>query len=547
MKYKLSQYIQGSLMRDLVSGVTVAALTIPTAMGYAQVAGLPPVYGLYAAILPVVAFALLASSKKVMVGVDATSSAIAGSLLVLAGVSGPEAISFISGFTFFTGVFMLLFALIRLDKFLVYISEPVMSGIISGITLTVLVSQLPKMAGVSLSSRRILGKLIELVGSIGQINWLSLLLAALTVSIIILGKIKLPKIPFSLVTLVVFTILTGELGLDRSGVAIVGQVPAGFPQIDFPHIFQENQLLLILGGALTAFVLGADSLLTSQKFSSQETPPLNERREMSAFGFSNIVSSFSGILPINASVSRTAANKQFRGVTQIVSVISATIITLTLLFFSPLLHFMPESVLAAIVFSALIGVFSSELSYVNQLGRESKREAAIWLMSFLGVIVSGVLLGLTIGVFLSLMLVIVARASSTSAFLGKSEDRGYVDLHRNPEAKVESDVVIYRYSNSLFFLNIGEFITEIEEALAASNSQYLIVESPAIATIDVTAAKKLQQFLRQLKAERIEYYFVNTIGDFRDDIQRRGLTEELPLPTLLPSIEQALIHIKKEK
>lgn len=545
MLSKVKGYKKEYFVNDLLSGITVAALSIPVAMGYAQIAGLQPIYGLYVSVLPVIVYAIFASSPQLIFGVDSSSAAIAGSLVAAVGITAgsKEALSFISTVALFTGLFMTLFAVIKLGKLTVYVSDPVMSGAIFGISLSVMLSQLPKILGIASEGSELRDTLTAIVTQFKEINTVAVIVGGLSIAFILIGKRLSNKIPFPIIVLIVATISSTLLKLDSYGVKVVGEIPQGLPPINVPNIFVGGKLpYAVLGGLLSAIVLMTDSLLTSKSFANKNGYQLKENKELFAFGASNIMSAFSGVLPTSASVSRTAANEQFKGKTQLVSVIAAGIITLVLVFFSSLLFYMPQPALSGIVFSALFGVLGAELKTLKHVSKSSQKEGLIWGVSMFVVLLFGILTGIIVGVILSFILIIVTKSANSSAFLGKITDEKepyFYDLKRNTLAKSVPGTLIYRYSNSLFFTNIDEFILELKRAIQPETKK-IIVDAHAISSIDTTAASKLKEFLQELTAAEIDYYFASTIGDFRDAVEKRDLAVEINEQHIVKNIDEAL-------
>lgn len=545
MLSKFKGYKKEYFVNDLLSGITVAALSIPVAMGYAQIAGLQPIYGLYVSVLPVIVYALFASSPQLIFGVDSSSAAIAGSLVVAVGITAgsAEALAFISAIALFAGVFMMIFAVMKLGKLTVYVSDPVMSGAIFGISTSVMLSQIPKILGISSEGSEVRETLTAIVTQFNKINHVALIIGVLSIVFILIGKKFSAKIPFPIIVLIVATISSSFLKFDTYGVKVVGEIPQGLPPISVPQIFVGGKLpYAILGGLLSAIVLMTDSLLTSKSFANKNGYQLQENKELFAFGASNVMSAFSGVLPTSASVSRTAANEQFKGKTQLVSIIAAGIITLVLVFFSSLLFYMPQPALSGIVFSALFGVLGAELRTLKQVIKSSQKEGIIWGVSMLVVLLFGILVGIIVGVILSFILIIVTKSANSSAFLGKipgETDSYFYDIKRNPSAEGVAGTLIYRYSNSLFFTNIDEFTLEIKREILPETKK-VIVDAHAISTIDTTAANKLKEFLQELTKAGIDYYFASTIGDFRDAVKQKGLTAEINEQHIVKNIDDAL-------
>lgn len=537
----LKGYKKEFLRNDVISGVVVAALTIPVSMGYAQVAGLSPIYGLYASFLPVLAYIIFASSPQLIYGIDATAT-VTGSILVAAGVAAgsAEALIFAPLLAFFTGVFMLIFAALRLGRFASYISTPVMSGFISGISISIIVGQIPKIMGVAGGGSDFFANISAIFSQLSSINWISLVMGVIAAAIILLAKKFFRKIPMALIILVLGTAITAFFRLDQYGVVIVGEIPQGLPAFSLPDFAAiDNWTFIILGGLVSAIACFAGSLLPSKSFAMRNKYTVDDNREILAYGVANIAAAVSGTAPTSASVSRTAANEQFRGKTQVVLIVAAGVIAFVLLFLSGLLYYMPQPVLSAIVLAALVGVIDIDVSIA--LFRHTKREATIWLVSLVGVLAVGVLFGVMVGIVLSFLVIIVNVVSSQSAELGVISDRdGYYDMSRHSDAKAIENVVIYRYSSPLVFANINTFINGLERA-TKNNPQVVIIDASAITHVDVTAADTIRDLLTQYQEQHIQYYFSNTIGRFRDDLRKNHVDTDIE-NHLTKTIDEALIR-----
>ncbi|TLG72949.1 SulP family inorganic anion transporter [Culicoidibacter larvae] len=542
----LKNYKKAYLKNDIISGIVVAALTIPVAMGYAQVAGLPPIYGLYASFLPILGYAIFASSPQMIFGIDATASAITGSILVALGIAAgsAEALAFVPMLAFFTGIFFILFAVLKVGKFVSYVSKPVMSGFISGISLSILVGQIPKMMGLNADGTDFFGNLAIIVGQFLQSNWIGFSMAIVSAIVILFFKKKFPKIPMSLIVLVIATIITGVFQLDQYNIVIVGSIPSGFPQFAIPDFLHfDNWVGAIGGGLVITIACFADSLLTSESFALQNKYEVDDNRELFAFGMSNFAAAISGVSSVSASVSRTAANVQFKGKTQLVSIVAAAVIAIVLLFLSGFLYYMPQPVLSAIIFAALVGVI--DVKYFLSLAKYAKDQAAIWLLSMVGVLIVGVLFGVGVGVLLSFIMMIIKVLSPSGDVLGQitGKDR-YYSLRRHPEAKEIPGVIIYRYASALYFANSEEFADHIKKAVK-DDTKTFIFDASAMTGVDVSAAETLGNVLTWLDEHHIQYYFVKTLGDLVDDFNENELNYIETDGHIVATIDEALKLIAK--
>ncbi len=521
----LKGYKPSFLKHDIIAGIMVAALTIPVAMGYATVAGLPSIYGLYASILPAIGYILIASSRELVYGIDAAASAITGSCLAAFGIAAgsQEAMTTVALLSLFSGIFLIIFALFKLGRFADYVSMPVMSGFMSGLALSIIFSQVPKVLGIQGSGDDFTENLVAIFSQWAAINPTSLLIGAITVALILLGRRFAKRVPVGLILMVVFTILCATLRLDTMGVSIVGTIPQGLPPISFPDIGSVGDLGPLLGSSfMIAIVIFASSLTPAQSFAAQNKYELKNNREIAAYGVSNLLASISGCSPTSASVSRTVVSQQFNGKTQMVTIVSAICIVLVVLFFSGLLYYMPQPVLGAIVFAALIGAVDVKMIVV--LFRSSRSEAVIWLVSAAGVLLVGTLFGVVIGVFMSFVDVVMRITKPPQAYLGKIDGRdGFFDMKYRKDARPVPDVAIYRFSARLFFGNINIFKAGVLKAIELYHPKLLVIDSSGINSIDATAAEEMRKILSQLDHAGVDYCFAGQTKTLNRQFEGFGL------------------------
>ncbi len=497
------------LKDDLIAGIIVAALTIPVAMGYAGVAGLPPVYGLYASMLPVLGYILFASSPQMIFGADASSSAITGSCLAALGIvaGSQQAVASAVILSLFAGIFLIIFSVMKLGKFAQYISKSVMSGFISGISFSILFGQIPKILGLAGSGNDFLGNIAALATHIGETNPLCALLGGTTIAAILLGKKYLPKLPVALIVMVLGTWICAVLRLDSQGVRVVGAIPRGLPKLALPDLLHLGNLSNYIGPSLLiAILVFADALMSAQVFAEKNGYALDNNREIFAFGFSNLVASVSGCAPTSGSVSRTAANEQYNGHTQLVSVVAVAVVGIVVAFFISALYYIPQPVLGGVVFTALCGVI--EVPQIRRLLSISRNEAVVWFASAVGVLVMGTLFGVIIGVVVSFLDVIIRISAPPQAYLGKLEGRdGFFDLSAHKNAKAIPGIVIYRFSARLFFANFSIFKAGVEKAIQEAHPRAIVFDASGINSIDTTSVDSLKELLAGLDHQGIQYCF----------------------------------------
>lgn len=537
----LRDYQTAYLKKDIFSGVLIAALSIPISMGYAQIAGLPPVYGLYGSVLPIFLFALLSTSPLFIFGVDAAPAAMVGSVLLALGIApgSAEAMQLVPVLAFYTGLWLLVFSLLGAGKAVDYISTPVMGGFISGICCEIILMQTPKLLGSAAGS----GELFELLACIWAalkvVNVPSLLLGAATLALLLLGKKYFPKVPMVLVMLVAGALMTVLFHVERYGVALLAAVEPGLPKLVLPQLGCIKLSEGLSASLPIAIVILAETLLAENSYALKNDQKLNCNREILAFSLGNFAAAIVGCCPVNGSVSRTAVNERNGGRTQLVSVVASVTMLLVLLLATGFIRYLPVPVLTAIVINALLGAVEFDLA--ERLFRISRQEFFIFLGAFAGVLLLGAINGVVIGVVLSFVDVIIRAAAPRRAFLGVLPGKpGFYPLDRVSGAKPLPHVVLYRFSGSLFFANIRMFQEDLEQSIQPDTT-VVIVDASAVASIDITAADRLLVLYRKLEARGVRFYLTEHIGEVNDKLRQYGAEELLESGAVRRTMQAALL------
>lgn len=511
---------------DIFTGVIIALVSIPISMGYAQVSGLPAVYGLYGSIFPILIFGLLSTSKQFIFGVDAAPAALVGAFLASIEVEGgsDRAVQIVPVVSFFVGIWLVLMSNLRTGKLVSYISTPVMGGFISGISTTIIFMQIPKvMGGVSGT-----GEMFELVKHIiktsqTSLNWMSLGLGTAALLILLVSKKFIPRVPMSIPVMIAGAVLGFTGFVDRYDVARLENIERGLPAWKFPD-FTALDVSDVMSTSLTvAIVIMAETLLASNNQANRNGYKLNNNHEILVYGLGNLTASFTGCCPVNGSVSRSSMNEQYGGSSQIVSVTAALTMACILLFGTSFIQYLPVPVLTAIVISALLGAVEFHLA--ERLFKRDKHEFIIFCAAFFGVLLFGTVYGVAIGIVLSFVTVLVNTANPKRSFLGIIEGHeGFHSLERNTYAVPLKNVVLYRFSGNLYFANIDVFIDDIEKAVT-KNTRCIVVDSGAICSIDITAADRIVTLYNTLKKNDVKLYFASHIGPLNDRFRKLGLGE----------------------
>lgn len=407
----LQGYDRQQLGPDLFSGVLIALLSIPISMGYAQLAGLPPVYGLYGSLIPILLFAMLSTTREFIFGVDAAPAAMIGAVLASLGAApgGAEAMRIVPVLTLYVALWLAVFALVRADRAVDYISEPVMGGFISGVCCEIILMQVPKLLGSGTGTGELFELLEHIFDAAKAVNLPTAVLGFGTLAILLLAPRKWPKVPWVLVMMVLGGLLGAFAPLADRGVALLAAVPRGLPKLVLPDLTALPFTEALVATLPVAAVILAETLLASSGTAQKNGYRLNGRREIAAYAVCNVAAGLVGCCVVSGSVSRTAVNERNGGKTQLVSVTASVTMLLVLLFATPLIRFLPVPVLTAIVVNALIG--ATEFGIARRLWRVNRVELGIFTGAFLGVLLLGAIKGVLVGMVLSFVDVLMRAAA----------------------------------------------------------------------------------------------------------------------------------------
>ncbi len=539
-----SEYSFKDFIRDSVIGVLIALVSIPISMGYAEVSGLPAVYGLYGSFLPILFYGFFTTSKRFVLGVDAAPAALTGALLVSLGITfgSKEAISLVPLITLLTSFWLFLFFILGFERFLKFISQSVMEGFITGIGLTIILMQAPKLFGGTAGT----GEVIELILHIWKelcsvFNFTSLVLGLGTVIILLVFKKFFPKIPMQPVLMILGAFLTYAFNLERFGVKTLPSVEKALPPFAIPDftVINGNVRTVILSSFTIAVVILSETLLASTNQALKNGEKLNARREILAYAAGNAVSAFSASCPVNGSVSRSAIASQYGVKSQVMSVTASFSMLFILLFGTPFIKFLPVPVLTGIVIAALCGTLEFKLAY--NLHKVDKSEFFIFCAALFAVLFLGTIYGVVVGVILASVTFIIRQAKPFSAFLGFSPGvEGFHSLQRkSPKSYPLKGVLLYRFSGPLFYANIEQFVSELEREIK-KDTRIVIVDSSGIGNVDVTACNRLLLLYKKLKSKNIKFYLASHVSAVNDELRTLGAATLIEEGAVRSSISGAL-------
>lgn len=547
----LKSYNSKMLQGDLSAGLTVGVMLVPQGMAYSMLAGLPPIYGLYAATVPLILYAIFGTSRQLAVGPVAMVA-----LLVLAGVGqiatpgSEEFIRLALLLSIMVGVFQLLLGLLRLGFLVNFLSHPVVSGFTSAAALIIGFSQLKSLTGVNIPSSNYVHEILfHFFNHISEVNLITLLLGIGSILIILILKRINKFIPGPLLVVVLGVLLVSLFSWNEQGVAIVGEVPAGLPSFGISP-FNWADVRALIPVMLTISLVGfMESIAVAKALHARhKNYKLVPNKELIALGVANIGGGLFQSFPVVGGFSRSAVNDQAGAKSGMASLISAVLIIITLLFFTSLFYFLPKSVLAAIIMVAVFGLI--DWKEAVHLWHVDKRDFTMLTATFVATLALGIEEGILFGVILSLIMVVFRAAYPHMAKLGEVDESGiYRNLDRFPEAKVPEGALIVRLDAQLFFANSNFFKEKIENWIADCGYKVhaLIVDASAINQIDSTALHALHDMHGDLKKQDVKMYFAGVKGPVRDKFQRSGLFDFIGRNHFFTDLKQAVSCFQKEE
>jgi len=538
------EYQRAWLPNDLVAGVVLTALLVPVGMGYAQAAGLPPITGLYATIVPLVAYAIFGPSRVMMLGPDSSLVAvIAAIVLPLAGRDPARAVALAGMLAILTGVVILIAGVVRLGFVTELLSRPVQLGYLYGIAVTIVVGQLPKLFGFSIDGRGLLPEIRDFVQGLarGRANGAALAVG-LTGIVVILGVRRLwPRVPGVILAVGIGIAAVVAFDLTGRGVEVIGVLPSGLPSPAIPDVRLDDLPLLLSGAMGIALVTVADTSVLSQSLAARRGEMVDANQELVALGAANLAAGAFQGFPISGSASRTPVAIAAGARTQLTPLVGAVTIAVLLVVAPGALRNLPQPILGAVVITAAMGLVDP--AAVRFLYQVRRSEFVLWLAAFVGVALLGVLLGILAAIVLSLGDFIRRARRPHDAVLGREDElKGYHDLERHPNARLVPGLLLYRFDAPLFFANAGFFRRRIRGLLAATTPRvrWVVVAAEPITDVDTSAAAILGELLAELRRQGVTLAFAELKGPVKDRLRRYGLYDQVGDDRFFPTVGTAV-------
>ncbi len=543
----LPNYKKSDFPKDLIAGLTVGIVLIPQGMAYAMIAGLPPVYGLYAALFPVFVYALLGTSRQAGMGPVAMDSLLVAAGLGTLSITGIEdyiAMAIVLGFL--VGAIQLMLGIFRMGFLVNFLSKPVISGFTSGAAFIIIFSQLRHLLGVDIEKSNQFHQLaMNAFQKLGDTNSYDFSVGLVGIVIILFLKKWDKRIPAILIVVLFGILGTYFFDLQQYGVQIVGAVPSGLPAFKLPDVRLDTiwglwpiALVLAMVGYLETISIGK---AIEEK---NNTDHINANQELVALGSANILGSFFQSYVSTASFSRSAINNESGAQTQLSAIFSVLLVVGTLLFLTPLFYYLPNAILASIIMVSVVGLIN--ISYPKRLWKHRKDEFIVWCVTLLITLFVGIPEGILLGVLLSLLVMVYRTSKPHFAVLGNIKNSDYYKNVKRfgDEAILRKDLLIVRFDAQLYFGNSNYFKKQLLEHVTAKglDLKAVILNAEAINYIDATGAQTLIGVIDELHRRGLQFYMAGAIGPIRDIFYRSGIIDCLKEECLFVKIKEAVAH-----
>jgi high affinity sulfate transporter 1 len=540
----LGRYRREWVSKDVMAGLVLATVLVPVGIAYAEASGVPGIYGLYATIVPLIAYALFGPSRILVLGPDSSlAPVILAVVLANSGGDARRAVALAGMMAIVAGLVCVLAGVLKLGFITELLSKPIRYGYMNGIALSVLVSQLPKLLGTKIVSSGPLRDLLRIAQSVlqGEANMTAFAVGASTLALILLLK-PFRRIPGILLAVLAATLAAGALDLaTTAGVKVLGPLPRGLPHFSLPWTQWSDLGPVIIGGCAVALISFADTSVLSRAYAVKTRHTVNPNQEVIGLGAANLAAGFFTGFPVSSSSSRTPVAEAAGAKTQLTGVVGAVAVALLILFAPDLMRNLPSSALAAVVITSALGLF--EFSDLRRIYRIQRWEFWLSMVCLAGVAVLGAIPGVGLALVIAIMEFLWDGWRPHYAVMGRVDGlRGYHDLKRYPDARLVPGLVLFRWDAPLFFANAEQFQARVLEAVTASPTpvRRVIVAAEPVTSVDVTSADILVDLWKTLSDSQIELRFAEMKDPVKDKLQRFELLDKLGTDIFYPTVGAAI-------
>jgi len=526
----LPAYQRSDLGADTIAGLTTAVMLIPQAMGYAMLAGLPPIHGLYAALAPILIYAALGTSRHLAVGPVAMDSIlVAAGVGAIATLGTENYILVAAALGVMVGVVQAGLGFLRAGFLVNFLSRPVVSGFTSAAAVIIAASQLGHLLGVEVPRTHHVHLVVwRGLEHVAAWSWVTIAVGATSIAALLIFKKKWPRFPAALFVVAAATLAVWALGLADAGVAIVGAVPAGLPGIQVPKIDPALLAQLLPIAATIALVSFMEAISVGRTFARLRRYDILPNRELIALGFANVAGGFTGGYPIAGGFSRTAVNVRAGARTQMAAIVTAGVVIVTLVAFTGAFYYLPNAALSAVIVAAVLGLI--DLRGAVEIFRVKREDFGLLVLTFVATLSLGIQYGILVGIGASVLLFLVHTTRPHFAVLGRiPESQTYLNVTRHPHAIEVPGIVLVRIDAQFYFGNVS-FLKETVRGLIAdaeSPVRFIVLEAAGVNQLDSAAAATLAELDDELAGQGIKLVLTRVKGPVRDVLHRTGLLEKL--------------------
>lgn len=538
----MPEYRRARLGKDALAAAVVTALMVPQSLGYAAIAGVPVEVGLYAIPPALIAYGLLGSSPQLIVGPVSTVSVVSGSIVAVAADGDPgRAIAMTAALAIMSGVILVVAGLLRVGWVAEFLSKPIISGFVSGLSILIIMGEIPSLLGLPGVSGSAIERFVETVTVLDDLNGATAIVGCAALLVLFVGGRRLAIVPWGLIVVMAGLAVSRFVDLVGNGVAVVGDVPRGLPAPSIPAIPLEQLPGLAFSGAALALVGLAESLSAARLFAAAGRYRIDSDQEFIATGASNILSGLFGGLGVAGSLSKTAAAARSGGTSQVTGLVSAVFVVVVLVFFAPSLNDLPRAVLSAIVIHAVWGLI--DLKAIARFARVRRNDLVAAVAALVGVLVLGTLYGLLTAIALSVLGLIYRSGRLEVDVMGKiqGEKAAWGSVRRHPERRTTPGILVLRLSAPLFWVNAATIEDLVmEEVDAAPETSIVILDLEATNQLDATSADALAALIERLRGRDIDIHLVRVMHQPRGILRRTGVLDVLGPDHMWHSISQGV-------
>jgi sulfate permease, SulP family len=528
-------------LRDLLAGVNLASINIPQVLGYARIAGMPVVTGLYTVLLPLVAFAIFGSSRHLVVAADSATAAIFyGSLSRIATPGGAQYVALVGMVALLCAGWLFAARIFKLGFLADFLSRTVLTGFLAGVGLQVAIAMLSDMFGIAAPSRFSLVKVWEIAQGLPQVNLPTLELAAVVAVVILFGNRFAPRLPLALIAVVTTIAASAVYHFATRGIAVIGPVPGGLPTLALPRVAWKDLIELLPVSAGCFVMIIAQSAATSRGFALRYQENVDENADILGLSAANVAAAVSGTFVVNGSPTQTAMAVRTGARSQIAQLVLAAVVVLVLLFLTGPLQYLPRCVLAAIVFTIAVGMINVRL--LLDIRRESPGEFYLAAITAAAVVGIGVEQGILLAIALSLFRHVRHSYRPHTVMLAPNATGQWVTIPATPGLVTEPGLIVYRFGADLFYANQNLFNDDVRALIAQAPApiRWFVVDAGAITDVDYSAAQSIRVLIEDIKRQNIGMIFGRVSPYLRLDLDRHHLTETLGAGQIFTTLHEAI-------